>query len=110
MRDPRAALTRYRVLANLVGVLLILLVFVATPLKYGADHPGMALWVGLAHGVFCYPLFILLTVDLGWRTRMPLQRLVLIVVLGTVPIASFAAERSTTRWVHERLGESATDL
>ena len=35
-----AALTRFRVMAYVVGVLLLLLVFVAMPLKYFADRPA----------------------------------------------------------------------
>jgi integral membrane protein len=96
------ALRRYRVLAGIVSVLLIVLVLVGVPLKYAGGHPGVAKWVGLVHGMLFYPLFLLVTVDLGWRTRMPIPRLVLAMVLGTVPVASIWAEQETTRWVRAR--------
>jgi integral membrane protein len=97
------ALLRYRVVAWVVGVLLIVLVCVGVPLKYAGDHPGVAKYVGLVHGVFFYPLFLLITLLLGIRTRMPMLRLLAAMVLGTVPFVSFLAERRTTRWVHEHV-------
>ena len=45
-----AACLRYRVMANVVGVLLIALVLVAMPLKYFADMPGPVAVLGTAHG------------------------------------------------------------
>jgi integral membrane protein len=93
------ALRRYRVIAWIVGVLLIVLVCIGVPLKYLADVPVIAKWVGFVHGVFFYPLYLVLTVALAYRTRMPPLRMVLTMVAGTVPFLSFFAERETTRWV-----------
>jgi integral membrane protein len=93
-------LLRYRVVAWVVGVLLIVLVCIGVPLKYAADTPGVAKYVGLVHGIFFYPLFLLVTLHLGVKTRMPMVRLLAAMVLGTVPFLSFWAERETTRWVN----------
>jgi integral membrane protein len=98
-RQVPGALTRYRVMASIVSVLLIVLVGIGVPLKYAADQPGIAKWVGFVHGVFFYPLFLVTAIDLGWRVRMPPVRLLLTMVLGTVPVASIFAERETVRWV-----------
>jgi integral membrane protein len=95
-------LLRYRVVAWVVGVLLIVLVCIGVPLKYAADSPGVAKYVGLVHGIFFYPLFLLVTLLLGIRTRMPMVRLLMAMLLGTVPFLSFWAERDTTRWVQRR--------
>jgi integral membrane protein len=101
-RRVRRALTRYRVIAWIVGVLLIVLICVGVPLEFAAGHGGVDQVVGLAHGVLFYPLFVIATVDLAWRVRMPPFRLLLTVVAGTVPFLSFMAERETTRWVSAR--------
>jgi integral membrane protein len=93
------ALTRYRVIAWIVGVLLIVLVCIGIPLNHAAGHPFVSKWVGLAHGIFFYPLYLLLTLDLARRIRMPMLRTVLTMVAGTVPFVSFSAERQTTKWV-----------
>ena len=95
------ALLRYRVVAWIVGVLLIVLVCIGVPLKYAADVPEISKYVGLVHGVLFYPAYLLLTLDLARRVRMSPLRTVLTMVAGTVPFVSFWAERETTRYVRQ---------
>jgi len=99
--DPRVrgALTRYRIVAWIVGVLLIVLFCVGIPLQFAAGHGGVDEVVGIAHGVVFYPLYLIVTVLLAWRVRMPPVRLLLTLIAGTVPFLSFVAERETRRWV-----------
>lgn len=94
------ALTRYRVIAYVVGVVLILLVVVGMPLKYIWDEPVVVETVGPAHG-FLYMVYLLAAFDLGRRANWPLGRLGLVMLAGTIPFVSFYAERVVTRWVHE---------
>jgi integral membrane protein len=98
-RRVRGALTRYRVIAWIVGVLLIVLFCVGIPLQFAAGHGGVDEVVGIAHGVVFYPLYLIVTVLLAWRVRMPPIRLLLTLIAGTVPFLSFVAERETRRWV-----------
>jgi integral membrane protein len=91
-----AALQRYRVMANVVGVLLILLVVVAVPLKYLADVPEPVTVLGTAHG-WLYALFFLSAIDLALRARWSLKGAVVAIVCGTIPFLSFVAERTVTR-------------
>jgi integral membrane protein len=91
-----AALQRYRVMANVVGVLLIALVVVAVPLKHWGGIPGPVTVLGTAHG-WLYALFFLAAVDLGLRSKWSMKGAVLTIVAGTVPFLSFVAERSVTR-------------
>ena len=91
-----AALTRYRVMAWIVGVLLIALVLVAVPVKYfgHVDEPVTVL--GTLHG-WLYFIFFLTACDLAVRARWSLRDTVLTVLAGTVPVLSFYAERVATR-------------
>jgi integral membrane protein len=91
-----AALQRYRVMANVVGVLLIALICVAVPLKYLADIPEPAAVLGTAHG-WLYFLFFLSAVDLALRAKWTLKGSLLTIVAGTVPFLSFYAEHNATR-------------
>ena len=91
-----AALQRYRVMANVVGVLLILLVVVAVPVKYLADMPTPVTVLGTAHG-WLYALFFLSAVDLALRAKWSLKGAVIAIVCGTIPFLSFATERTVTR-------------
>jgi integral membrane protein len=95
-RDVPAALTRYRVMAWVVGVLLAVLFLVAVPLKYAADLEGPVAVIGTAHG-WLYAVFFLTACDLALRARWTLRGTVLILVAGTVPLLSFVAERIATR-------------
>ena len=90
------ALTRYRVMAYVVGVMLVLLVAVAMPLKYLADTPGPVAVVGTAHG-FLYAVYLLAAFDLALRARWTAKGTVLVLLAGTVPLLSFVAERIVTR-------------
>ena len=95
-KDVPGALTRYRVMAWIVGVLLVALVLVAVPVKYaaGVDEPVTVL--GTLHG-WLYFIFFLTACDLGVRARWSLRDTVLTVLAGTVPLLSFYAERVATR-------------
>lgn len=95
-----AALTRYRVLAYVVGVVLILLVVVGMPLKYIWDDPVVVETVGPAHG-FLYMVYLVTAFDLGRRAGWPLRRMALVMLAGTVPFLSFYAERTVTRWIRQ---------
>ena len=91
-----AALQRYRVMAYVVGVLLIALIVVAVPLKHLAGIPGPVSVLGTAHG-WLYFLFFLAAVDLALRAKWSAKGTVLTVLAGTIPFLSFYAERRVTR-------------
>jgi integral membrane protein len=95
-RDVPAALTRYRVMAWIVGVLLIALILVAVPLKYLGGIEGPVTVLGTLHG-WLYFVFFLTACDLALRASWTWRGTLLTLVAGTVPILSFVAERNATR-------------
>lgn len=94
----KASLTRFRVMAWVVGVMLILLVLVAMPLKYLADSPGLTELIALPHG-FLYAIYLLCSLDLAAKARWSFRRTVLVMLAGTIPFLSFVAERKVTQEV-----------
>jgi integral membrane protein len=96
-----AALTRFRVVAYVVGVVLIVFILVAMPLKYFADSPGLVAVIAPVHG-FLYMVYLVVTFDLSMRAKWPLSRMVLLLLAGTVPVLSFVAERWATAKIRER--------
>jgi len=102
------ALARYRVLAYIVGVVLVTLVLVAVPLKYAADTPQLVQTIGPIHGVL-YIVYLLATFDLATKARLPFRRTILVMLAGTIPFVSFVAERTVTRDVRARLAAGAGD-
>jgi integral membrane protein len=101
-RSVEGALLRYRIVAIIVSVLLVVLFGVGLPLHFDGHHEAVDRIVGVVHGAFFFPIYILLTLDLTRRVRMTPVQLVLTVIAGAVPVGSFYAERYTTRYVRER--------
>lgn len=90
------AVTRYRVLALIVGTLLVLLT-IGMVLKYGpTDMPEMVAIVSPIHGLF-YMVYVALAFDLWRRTGWRAGRMVLIVLGGVVPLMTFFVERKIVR-------------
>ena len=93
----QGALTRYRIIAWIVGVVLVVLVLVGMPLKYLGDNDSVVATVGPIHG-FLYMVYLVAAFDLGRRARWPLSRMVLVMLAGTIPFVSFA----TSPWAPRR--------
>lgn len=95
------ALLAYRVMANVVGVGLILLV-ASLPYKYLShphhDEPTGA--IGFVHGML-YIVLLGTIANLGLRRRFPVQWLLTVAVAGTIPFLSFVAERAVTARVRD---------
>ncbi|HEX8093917.1 DUF3817 domain-containing protein [Jatrophihabitans sp.] len=100
-RGLSGAFLRYRILAYVTGTLLVLLVVVAIPLKYLAHHPGPVSVIGTAHG-FLFMVYLVTAVDLGIRLRWRWLKLGLVMLAGTIPFASFVAERQAHAEVRSR--------
>src|SRR5919112_790082 len=100
----RNALLRYRVMAYVVGTLLVVLTCVGLPLKYGYGDDTVVLWTAIPHG-WLYMALLITAFDLGRRARWSWWRLILIALAGTVPFLSFVAERSATKDVRAKLAQ-----
>lgn len=94
----RAALTRYRTIAYVVGVVLIVLMVIGMPMKYLGDDATIVETVGPAHG-FLYMIYLVAVFDLARRGRWHLGRMAMVMLAGTVPFVSFYAERVVSRSV-----------
>jgi len=93
-----SALVRYRVMAYVVGVCLLLLVLVAMPLKYLAGEPAPVATIGPVHG-FVYMVYLLTALDLAVKSRWSVLRTLGVLIAGTIPFLSFVVERRVTRRV-----------
>lgn len=89
----RKALLRYRVLAWITGVWLLVLVAEMIA-KYGFDVKGLE-WIGPIHGII-YFIYLICTVDLASRVRWSAKTTVLTALAGTVPLLSFWVEHVRT--------------
>jgi integral membrane protein len=100
----RGRLLAFRILAWVTGVVLLALTL-GVVLKYGFDDPTLVATIGPAHG-FLYMGYIVAVLLLAERMRWRPVKAVLVLLAGTVPGASFVAERKVTREVQARLDHS----
>jgi integral membrane protein len=96
MTQPTTAvLTRFRLMAILCGVNLLLLIFGYMPAKYLFDAVETNKWlifIPIAHG-YLYIVYILTALQIGVQRKMSLLTILALIAAGTLPFASFVAER-----------------
>jgi integral membrane protein len=91
-----AAVTRYRVMAYIVGVLLIVLVFVGIPLQVFAHQDVIVNYVGTTHGIL-YIVYLVAAYSLTRRLKLTLGQTLIVLLAGTIPVLTFIVERWVTR-------------
>ncbi|WP_112465843.1 DUF3817 domain-containing protein [Streptomyces triticisoli] len=102
----RSVLTRYRVMAYVTGVLLVLLVLGMVG-KYLLALDGAADFtrlVGIAHG-WLYVLYLIFAFDLGSKAKWPVAKQLWVLLAGTVPTAAFFVERRITHELESKLAQ-----
>ena len=101
-----AAVLRYRVMAYITGVVLIVLCFVGIPLQI-AGYPAVANDVGVIHGIL-YIIYLAVAYLLARRLRLPTGPTVLVLLAGTIPVLTFVVERwLTRRYINPALAAAA---
>jgi integral membrane protein len=101
-----AALTRYRVIAYVVGVALLALT-AAVVVQVTAHDETMVKIIGPIHG-FLYMVYLVLAYDLARRVGWPIGRTVLVLLAGTIPFLTFVAEHRVTRELRGRAAIPST--
>ena len=91
-----AAVLRYRVMAFITGVLIIIVVFVGIPLQIWGHNTIIVNQVATVHG-FLYLVYIVFAYMLASKLRMKPKPTVILLLAGTVPIMTFVVERWMTR-------------
>lgn len=82
----------FRPLGWAEGMSLLILLFIAMPIKYGFGFPQLVTWVGTIHGgLFLAYIFAagVLTISQGW----PWSRFILAAIASCVPFGPFWFER-----------------
>lgn len=87
----KSALGRFRVMAIVAGIWSLLLWFVYMPAKYLFDIHSL-IFIPIIHG-YIYIAYVLASLQYGFSRRWPLFRILRVILAGTLPIASFIAER-----------------
>jgi integral membrane protein len=88
----RTAVLRYRVMAYITGVLIIVVVFAGIPLQVAAHNTFIANDIGTVHG-FLYIVYVIVAWMLARKLKMRTGPTILLLLAGTVPIMTFVVER-----------------
>ncbi|WP_407670497.1 DUF3817 domain-containing protein [Nocardia suismassiliense] len=97
----KSALLRYRTLAWITGLWLLLLTGEMIA-KYGF-HVHTPSWIAVVHG-WVYFVYLLVTADLAVKVRWPVLRTVGTLLAGTIPLLSFFVEHVNAKKVKEEFG------
>lgn len=103
----KSVLTRYRVMAYVTAVMLLLLC-AGMVFKYGfGTGADVTLVISQIHGVL-YILYLIFAFDLGSKARWPFGKLLWVLVAGTIPTAAFFVERTVVREVEPLIEDEQT--
>jgi integral membrane protein len=95
----KSAVTRFRVMAIICGVMSLLLWFVYLPAKYGfgaIETHKYLIAIPIVHG-YLYMVYLLTALQFGVKSRWHLLRILWVMLAGTLPVASFIAERRVVK-------------
>ena len=91
-----AVVLRYRVMAYITGVLIIIVVFIGIPLQIWGHNTFITNQVATVHG-FLYIVYIVFAFILASKLHMKPKPTVILLLAGTVPVMTFVVERWMTR-------------
>ncbi len=93
------AIKRYRFMALVAGVMSLLLWFVDLPVAYlfnNEDWKAAVAWIPFVHG-WVYAVYVLVAIQFSVKGRCSIKEMIWLLLAGTRPIASIAAERRVVR-------------
>jgi integral membrane protein len=104
----KSVLTRYRVMAYVTGVLLVLLTL-GVIAKYLLDINGAVDFtrvVAIAHG-WLYVVYLVFAFDLGSKAKWPVGKQLWVLLAGTIPTAAFFVERKISRELESKVADGS---
>ncbi|MYW67671.1 DUF3817 domain-containing protein [Streptomyces sp. SID8379] len=107
----KSVLTRYRIMAYVTGVLLVLLCL-GMIAKYVFDVDGAAdatRVIAIAHG-WLYVIYLVFAFDLGSKAKWPVGKQLWVLIAGTIPTAAFFVERKISAELEPKVADDGTNL
>ena len=94
-----SAVKRFRFMALVAGAMSLLLWFVDLPVVYLFNNPdwkAAVAWIPFVHG-WIYLAYVLVALQFSVKANWPIKKIVWLLLAGTLPFASIAAERRVVR-------------
>ena len=95
----KSSLMRFRVMAIIAGVMSLLLWFVDLPVAYLFNNPdwkAAVAWIPFVHG-WVYFAYVIVALQFSVKAKWPIKKILLLLLAGTLPVASLIAERRVVR-------------
>ena len=86
----------FRIISFLEGVSYLLLLFIATPIKYIQGNPEYVKLLGMPHGIL-FVLYILVAILMKQKSNWNLKTFGLILVGSIVPFGTFYVDKKFLR-------------
>jgi integral membrane protein len=87
-------INQFRKIAFWEGVSFIVLMFIAMPLKYGANWPYAVKYLGWAHGLL-FVLYGIWLIRVGIEYNWKLKRQAIAMIAALLPFGTFIMEKKT---------------
>lgn len=78
----------FKIVSLLEGISYILLLFIATPIKYLQDNPEYVKMLGMPHGLF-FVIYIILAVMLKFELKWSAKTFGMVCLLSILPFGTF---------------------
>lgn len=107
----KSVLTRYRIMAYVTGVLLVLLCL-GMIAKYALKMDGAAdvtYVIAIAHG-WLYVVYLVFAFDLGSKAKWPVGKQLWVLIAGTIPTAAFFVERKVSAELDAKITDGDAKL
>ena len=78
----------FKIVSLLEGISYILLLFIATPIKYLQDNPEYVKMLGMPHGLF-FVIYIVLAVMLKFELKWSAKTFGMVCLLSILPFGTF---------------------
>jgi len=85
-------LNSFRIIALLEGVSYLLLLFIATPIKYLADNPMFVKLLGMPHGIL-FLAYIVMAIMLAQQLKWNNKTLLIVLAASVIPFGTFYIEK-----------------
>lgn len=90
--EKLATLKRFRIISLIEGISMIVLLFIAMPLKYGFDMPLMVKYVGWIHGIL-FMLYILVLIPTSRTLKWSFLKTLIGLAASVLPFGPFLFDR-----------------
>ena len=85
-------ITFFRLIALLEGISYILLLFIATPIKYLMDEPKYVKMLGMPHGIL-FIVYIILAILVGSKLKWSNKILGYVLLASIIPFGTFYVDK-----------------